>query len=655
MDRYSTNNKGLAPAMSDILQEYGKAPRSGFDKTSKKAIDISPFYVVPIDLIKLLPNTDVNVSYDIQVINKNPTIRRMLGSMHLELRAYRVKDSDCWEGHNNYVTCGRSGKVFKEIPRLKWRLASGKTTCLPYNPYFALNIAPARFFAAVKSGEPSRPWSFDANCGLQDVADCQDSGLTGIPSGTSEDSTVMGDISAMPAVFYTKIAKEFQNPNLLQENPYWYPENENHDLILPYTLPSNSKVVTNASYDDCIKEFNAGSGDTQATKLMPSNDKHSRPWLNILYRCQRKGNYFNTGSPFPNLLRGDVPTLDILSTQINFDNIYKPTGSSIADSSFKFLVQYYTQGDSKPYLGILRNNTNNNLDLGLGAAAGGSPITPASNLTVDDGDLKTVLSRATIQGIQFSMSQWRRLAVETLFREKMARTDGSYNQMIQSQFGINPKWHEHSVDYVGGSYQPIVFSEVTQTSADNSATPLGTTAGKFVSAANSNRISFHSDDFGMMMTVVCIVPDDYYCQGINRLWSALTNEDIPFPLRNNLDPQALLNKELYISGTNSTDDDVFNYVERYSEWKSDRNEISGLLALPISKVGDIGTFFFNRLLSGSPNFNWNFVEGHMTDNENLVFSSTEQAQFILSIARNKHVVYPLPSISRPSDMGISYA
>ena len=63
MDRYSTNNKGLAPAMSDILNEYGNSPRSTSDKSSRKSIDISPFYVIPIDLIKLLPNSDVNVRH----------------------------------------------------------------------------------------------------------------------------------------------------------------------------------------------------------------------------------------------------------------------------------------------------------------------------------------------------------------------------------------------------------------------------------------------------------------------------------------------------------------------------------------------------------------------------------------------------------------
>lgn len=631
MDRYSTNNKGLAPALSDILQDYGNSPRSPFDESSRKCIDVSPFFIIPIDIIKLLPNTDVNVSYDVQVLNKNPTIRRMLSSMTLELRSYAVKDSDCWEGFNNFVTCGRSGTVVKQIPKLDWSLGRTEfSTCLPYNPYFALNIAPARWFAKATDSDPSAPFSFAKNQGCAFITSLQDSGLTGIPSNVNDNDSVLGEVSALPAVFYTKIAQEFQNPNLLQNNPYWYPENENHSLILPYEAEG---FVTNSSHSHCTQGLGKILDGIYTDSIVPTNDKKSMPWLNVLYQCQRRGNYFNTGSPFPNLLRGEVPTLDILGARLDWTNVIKDYMPGLNG----FPIGYDFINDTMN-IGTIRSDTGQ-----------------VSNTTeAIQSLLKASLNRVGISAIEFSLSNWRKLAVMTLFREKMARTDGSYNQMIQSQFGVNPKWHEHGVRYIGGSTQPIIFSEVTQTSSD-AATPLGTTAGRFVSASQNNRITYHSEDFGMIMTVCTIVPDDYYCQGINRLWSAIDNATIPFPVMNNLDPQAILNKELFISGNNTVDNDVFAYAELFSEWKSCRNEISGLLALPISKVGDVGCYFFNRLLGSSPNFNWNFVQGTMTDNENLCFSSTEQAQFILSIARQKHIVYPLPQVAKPSNMGVSFA
>lgn len=142
----------------------------------------------------------------------------------------------------------------------------------------------------------------------------------------------------------------------------------------------------------------------------------------------------------------------------------------------------------------------------------------------------------------------------------MARTDGSYNQMIQAQFQHNPNWHEHSVVYCGGSSQPIVFSEVVQTSEDNNS-PLGTTGGRAVSSSGSKEIEVSADDYTIFMTVMTITPDDYYSQGIERMWSELTQSEQYFPILNNLEPQAIKNKELFLTGTDSDDDDIFNYQE----------------------------------------------------------------------------------------------
>lgn len=634
MNRYETNSKGTSPALSALINEFAKMPRSAFDETRRKSLDASPFAIIPIEAFLMFPNSEAYLNYDVTAITKNPTIKRMLSGMSIELRTYKCKCSDLWEGWNNFITRGRSGKLNLSIPTINF-IHNGKYTTLPFNPAHYLNIAPATHFA--------KNQSFEDNQGFLDPTDKTNNDVTGL-QGTSFDlssSSVYKDgINALPFVMYAKIAKEYQNSNLLQKNPNWYPENENHDLILPY----NAQKVSNASYDSPTVKF----GDTVtlpdgttavANEVQPEATGKSYPWLNVLYYRQRKGNYFNTGSPFPDLLRGDIPTLDVLSANIDFDHVLSPFLQD-EESYDGFILGADLPGNSGLYVG------NQLLDNDLIAT---SVRWNESNRN----KLLSILNKATISGINFSLNQWRRLAALTIFRERMARTDGSYNQMIQAQFQHNPNWHEHSVTYCGGSSQPIVFSEVVQQSAD-SATPLGTTAGRAVTSSYNNQIKVNADDFTIFMTVMTITPDDYYSQGLDRMWTELTQAEQYFPILNNLEPQAILNKELFLTGNDSDDNDVLIYQELFSHFKSRQNQVSGLMALPIDKVGDTGAYIFNRILNSKPEFNNAFVTGKFTDNENLAFASTEQAQFVFSIVSQMKYVAPIPAVTQPSDMGLSY-
>lgn len=635
MNRYETNSKGTAPALSALLNKFADMPRSAFDETRRKVLDVFPYGIIPIECFLMFPNSDMYVKYDISAITKNPTIRRILSSMQIETRTYVGKCSDFWEGWNNFITRGRSGKVNLSIPTLNSKMTNTAnasfSTHLPYNPYSYLNIIPPFKFHDNQS--------VSSNTGLFDLSDSNYK-VTGLLGGSFNINTsnCYNSVSALPGVMYCKIAKEYQNSNLLQDNPYWYPENENHDLILPY----NATSCNTACYDlPQAVYLNAYNGST-LTDIQPTNNKNSIPWLNVLYYRQRKGNYFNTGSPFPDLIRGDVPTLDVLSAKTIFpDSIFSNSQSTLewflgADSNGKLSMGYQLKNDP-------------DYPFNVNADAVNSTMIDNSNSNL----LKSALNYNTISGINFSMAEWRRLATMTVFKERMARTDGSYNQMIQAQFQHNPKWHEHSVKYCGGSSQPIVFSEVVQTS-ENGSTPLGTTGGRAVSSSGNDEISIHVDDYSIMMTVLTITPDDYYTQGVDRMWSELTQAEQYFPILNNLNPQAIKNKELFISGNDSIDEDVFNYQELFSHFKSRQNQVSGLMALPISKVGDTGAYIFNRLFNSAPSFNNAFVTGKMTSNEELVFASTSQAQFILSIVSQMKYVAPMPAVTQPSDMGLSY-
>ena len=658
MNRYDTNSKGTSPALSALLNKFADMPRSPFDETRTKILDCGVYGIIPVECFLMFPNSDAYLRYDIRALTKSPTIKRMLSSMNIELRTYVCKCSDLWEGWNNFITKGRSGKLNLSIPTIDF-IHNSKNTALPYNPYHYLSISPAVYFAKSQSFEKNQGIQDPTETDLQSNPIFDETGLLGSSFSLASSDTYKKGQSALPAVMYAKIAKEYQNANLLQDNPYWYPENENHDLILPY----NCTHASNASYDSPTVAF----GDTETIsgvsithdEVQPTNDLKSLPWLNVLFYKQRKGNYFNTGSPFPDLLRGDIPTIDVLNAELNSDVITKLTGTSVT-SQINPSNALISQASAGFTLGVSNGGSD---EFKFGAFSSNN-IYPAQNEAIYQvfsklGIINTItdptfkLSDKTVKGIHFSMNEWRKLATLTVFRERMARTDGSYNQMIQAQFMHNPKWHEHSVKYCGGSIQPIVFSEVVQSSADGS-TPLGTTAGRALSASNGNNIEIHVDDYSIFMTVLTITPDDYYSQGISRMWSELTQSEQYFPILNNLEPQAIKNKELYITGTDSDDEDILNYQELFSHFKSRQNEASGLCSLPISKVGDTGAYIFNRLFNSKPEFNNKFVTGKFTDNENLCFASTEQAQFVLDIACQMKYVAPIPAVTQPSDMGLSY-
>lgn len=647
--RYGTNSQNTSKYMTDLLNEFNKMPRGVFNETRRKIFDVSPYAIVPVEVFEMLPNSEAYLSYDVQMISKNPTVKRILSSMNVELRTYQLDYNDSWEGWNNFITKGRTGKVTKSIPYVDYSLGSNDvTTSLPYNPAFYMSLSPSVFLARNDNGEK---YTQEYNEQIKPVANLQDSGLTGISTLSSLKASTAMRQSALPFVMYNKVCKKYQSPNLLQDNPHWYPENENHDMILPYNATG---AVTTSDYDNPTKAFVSGTSIVDpSAQVSGSNTYESYPWLNCLQYSQRKGDMFNTGSPFPDLIRGDMPTLEVLNANVDFTNtLVAESTTSKGISQFIGLAYGGREGLRGIFASNHTYNSDSTGDYSFSNSSGAeNKLSPKPNTS--NSDLLSVLNKATVKGIEFSMRQWRYLATMTVMKERMALTDGSYNELIKAMFGHNPRWHNHDVRYCGGSRQSIVFSEVVN-QTESATAPLGATGGRAVSATQNHQIHVKSDDFGMFMTVLVITPDEYYSQGVDKMFSRLENAEQYFPILNNLSPDSTLNKELFVSGTNATDDDVFNYQERFAYYKSRRNQVSGLMALPISKVGDIGAYLQNRLFASTPDFNFEFNLGKLTDNEKAIFASTNQAQFCCCIGSNMRYIAPIPEDSRPSDMGISY-
>lgn len=662
MNRYESNLKSSSPAIDDIRNEFRKMPRGVHDLTSHAIFDASEGWIIPFDYYELVPNSQLYLTYDISLLSHNPTFRRLLSGASIEVRVYKRNKNDSWEHWNNFITRGRDGKDNSTIPYLKLNLNAYNSgtdyfytsTFTPHSPLCYLGLCPPRYFGDhggyaqtpastfIKSSYPQHYATF-ANTPAADRL----TGLVGALSPASDTDSKALCISALPFVMLEAINKEFVNWNVLQSNTDLIKSNENHQDILPYSVTGGA--VSTSDYDAPTATLNTNNiNDTNRALVYSSSQyatgRKSLSYLNVLRRADKRGDYFDTGSPFPDLLRGDTPTLDVSGAYVDFSNALL-TGNN----DYAFLLGLSGLSNK---LGIFKGSAS---DLDLSSVntlqSGGNNV----SIGIDSSSrLLNTLNSNQLKGLNFSLNAWRQLATLTVFRERMARTDGSYNEMIEAQFGHNPRWHGHKPTFCGGFRQPIVFSEVVQQSASGD-TPLGTTAGRSVSSATNRQITVSTDDYCDVMAVMVIRSEEYYNQGIDKTVSRLTQAEQYFPIMNNLNADATLNKELYLSGSSNVDNDVFNYQERFAYYKSKRNTVTGLMGLPYSSgAGSITQYVKHRVFTATPNFNHGFMQDTEDDNMKSVYTSSIESEYVIRVGKEAKLVAPIPEVTVPSDMGLSY-
>lgn len=155
---------------------------------------------------------------------------------------------------------------------------------------------------------------------------------------------------------------------------------------------------------------------------------------------------------------------------------------------------------------------------------------------------------------------------------------------ILAHFGITPSAERLDMaEFLGSDSMPIMIGDVTShnsisTEEGYTTTGLGMQAGKGVGASQGGAVNYHAKEHGVFMTILNVLPDTSYYQGLSRFWSKGVNGD-PLdyytPEFENLGFQEVLNKEIYVPSVWEQDTEyqsydpegVFGYVPRFSEYK----------------------------------------------------------------------------------------
>lgn len=270
-------------------------------------------------------------------------------------------------------------------------------------------------------------------------------------------------------------------------------------------------------------------------------------------------------------------------------------------------------------------------------AGGGGGLAWATTALVTD------LSAATAATI----NQLRQAFQIQKLLERDARGGTRYTEIVRSHFGVmSPDARMQRPEYIGGGSTYISVNPVSQTSATGAYAngPLGE-QGAYITVVGRHGFSYSATEHGYIIGLVNVRADLTYQQGLRKHWSRLTRYDYYFPVFAMLGEQAILNKEIYVTGT-STDEDVFGYQERWAEYRYNPSEITGLMRSTAAST--IDAWHLAQHFITLPTLNEQFISENVPLERVLaVGPAAAGSQIIMDGFFDMRVARPMPLYSVP--------
>lgn len=348
----------------------------------------------------------------------------------------------------------------------------------------------------------------------------------------------------------------------------------------------------------------------------------------LLYRNYRK-DYFSSALPWQQ--KGTPPALPISGfATVDYPNL-NGTSVVVNNGVNEYLVQTdMTSGSNviNPHLSGNSSQSSTDSPLNINKA------TWEANLAGSGVDLSLAST--------FNVSDLRLAFQVQKWLERNARAGSRYTEFLRAHFPASPKDERlDRPEYLGGWNDPVIISEVLQTSrSEAGSTAQGNLAGHGIAVSKGGRIKYHVQEFGLIMGLMSIVPAPAYQQGINRQWTRATKYDYYFPEFAHLSEQGVVNKELYVSTTDGDNEKIFGYQGRYDEMRTKHDMVHGAMR------STLDYWHLGRQFGTRPNLNEDFIK--MDDVRAAdVFAVPSEPGFIVNWRNDIKAVRPMPILGTP--------
>lgn len=367
----------------------------------------------------------------------------------------------------------------------------------------------------------------------------------------------------------------------------------------------------------------------QDSAVVDIDDGPDSPADYVLRRRGKRHDYFTSSLPWPQKgqavtlpLGGNAPIVglgkvnNLTWNNVTLNNVYE-TGKSTTTSYTKWAPV----GTSGNEFFAIEGNT----DSTVGVYADLSQVTAA-----------------TINQLRQSFQIQKLL-------ERDARGGTRYTEIIRSHFGVvSPDARLQRPEYLGGGSTPVSINPVAQTSATGlteDTSPQGNLAAFGTALAYNHGFTYNATEHGVLIGLVSVRADLTYQQGLPRMWSRSTRYDFYFPAFATLGEQAVLNKEIYCTGT-ATDDEVFGYQERWAEYRYKPSQITGYFRS--TAAGTLDAWHLAQEFGTLPALNDEFIEDTPpVERVVAIGDAANGKQFLFDAFFNVRQARPMPLYSVP--------
>lgn len=247
---------------------------------------------------------------------------------------------------------------------------------------------------------------------------------------------------------------------------------------------------------------------------------------------------------------------------------------------------------------------------------------------------------------QASISVLRQAFLIQQYLEKDSRGGTRYIERNLNHFGVrSPDARLDRPEFIGGGQTPLVFTPVAQTAG----TPLGL-LGAAGTAVGRHQASYASTEDGLIIGLFSVKSQLSYSQGLARMWSRLVRTDYYVPSLALLSEQAVLRKELYMTGVALDDNTVFGYQEAFQELRQRCSEVTGLFR-PRS-AGNIAQWHLSQNFATPPVLGATFI-GDSPDMARVFAGgvTVNGQQYLFDIDISMESVRPVPVYGVPAQLG----